>query len=208
MIDLTSNNLTQLPYTLLNSNQNQTSSRQFSQRNLLLSLNKLSQFDLFIYTYTNTYINLENNPFLKTINGYNILNNYQNKSLPIGSVLTNISLSNQMQFLLNDQIAQDYNTCTSQSLNYLIEVFQYMKNNNNITIEIQCDCSSIYIKEYFSLLNSSEKLTDRFLCSNISSLTITKFQSLTEADCLTNISLSSNGLCQFERIQVISEEIK
>ncbi len=202
MIDLTSNNLTQLPYTLLNSNQKITSTRQLSQRNLLLQLNKLTQFDLFIYTYANTYVNLENNSFSKTSNGYNIIHNYQNQSLHTGPVSTNIILPDQMRFLLNDQIAQNYNTCDSYSFNYLIEIFQYMK-NSNITVEIQCDCSSIYIKEYFSLLNSSEKITNLFSCSNISSLTITQFESLIETDCLENITLSSDTLCQFERIEVI-----
>jgi hypothetical protein len=107
-----------------------------------------------------------------------------------------------MRFLLNDEIAQNYNTCDSYSLNYLIEILEYIK-MNNITVDIQCDCSSIYIKEYFYLLNSSEKITNLFLCSNISSLTLIQFENLTETDCLANITLSSNRLCQFERISVI-----
>ncbi|CAF3385607.1 unnamed protein product [Rotaria sp. Silwood1] len=122
LIDLTSNNLPQLPYTLLRSNQNAIS---------------------------NTTINLENNPFSKTINGYHIINNYEKKSLLNGPVSTNIIRSNQMRFLLNDQIAQNYNACKSKSLNYLIDIFE----------------------QYFRLFNSSEKITNRFSCSNISSLT-------------------------------------
>jgi len=200
LIDLTSNKLTQLPYSLLNSNQNTILTRRSFQRNLLLQSNKLTQFDLFIYTYANTGINLDNNPFLITTDGYNILNNYQKESLRNGPISTNIILSKQMRFLLNDQIAQNYNTCDSNSLNYLIEILYYIK-NNNITVEIQCDCSSIYIKEYFYLLNSSE-ITNQFSCSNISNLTLTQFQSLIETDCLANITLSSNTLCQFERITV------
>jgi len=200
LIDLTSNKLTQLPYSLLNSNQNTILTRRSFQRNLLLQSNKLTQFDLFIYTYANTGINLDNNPFLITTDGYNILNNYQKESLRNGPISTNIILSKQMRFLLNDQIAQNYNTCDSYSLNYLIEILEYIK-INNITVEIQCDCSSIYIKEYFYLLNSSE-ITNQFSCSNISNLTLTQFQSLIETDCLANITLSSNTLCQFERIAV------
>ncbi|CAF0876824.1 unnamed protein product [Rotaria sp. Silwood1] len=72
LIDLTSNNLPQLPYTILRSNQNAIS---------------------------------KNNPFSKTINGYHIINNYEKKSLLNGPVSTNIIRSNQMRFLLNDQIA-------------------------------------------------------------------------------------------------------
>ena len=205
LIDLTSNNLTQLPYTLLNSNSSATSIRQLSQRNLLLPLNRLTQLDLFVYTYANTQINLRNNPFAQTINGYHILTNYQNESLRRGPISTSVTLPVQMRFLLNDLIAQNYNTCDVQSLNYLLSVFQRMK-NDNMTVEIQCDCSTIYIKEYFRLFNATEKLTDRFSCSNTSTLTKSQFDSLSETDCLSNISLSANRLCQFARIAVIHFE--
>ena len=202
LIDLTSNNLTQLPYTLLNSNSSVILTRQLSQRNLLLQLNRLTQLDLFVYTYANTQINLQNNPFVTNTNGYHMLNNYQKESLRRDSLSTSVILPTQMRFLLNDLIAQNYNTCDIQSLNYLLNIFQRMK-NDNITIEIQCDCSSIYIKEYFRLFNSTVKLTDRFSCSNTSVLTKLQFENLTEIDCLLNISLSTNRLCQFARIAVI-----
>jgi hypothetical protein len=203
LIDLTSNNLTQFPYTLVNSNT--LISRVLSQRNLLLQSNQITQFDLFIYTYANTIINLQNNPFSKTTNGYNILNNYQKQSLRSEPVSTSIILPSQMRFLLNDPIAQNYNTCDTQSLNYLLDIFQRMK-NDNITVEIQCDCSTVFIKEYFQLINPTGLITNLFSCSSISSLTATQFQSLTDTDCSSNIALSSNRLCQFANIQVISSE--
>ncbi|CAF4378363.1 unnamed protein product, partial [Rotaria sp. Silwood2] len=200
LIDLTSNNLTQLPYSLLRSNQNSISSRQLSKRTLLLSSNQLYQFDLFAYTYADTYINLENNPFFIPINGYHTINNYEKQSLLNGPISTSVILTNQMRFLFNDQIAQNYNACESKSLNYLIDIFERIKTNNS-TVEIECQCSSIYIKEYFRLYNSSGKITNRFSCSNISSLTVTQFEALTETDCLSNITLSSSGLCQFARLE-------
>ncbi|CAF4608268.1 unnamed protein product, partial [Rotaria sp. Silwood2] len=205
LIDLTSNNLTQLPYSLLRSNQNSISSRQLSKRTLLLSSNQLYQFDLFAYTYADTYINLENNPFFIPINGYHTINNYEKQSLLNGPISTSVILTNQMRFLFNDQIAQNYNACESKSLNYLIDIFERIKTNNS-TVEIECQCSSIYIKEYFRLYNSSGKITNRFSCSNISSLTVTQFEALTETDCLSNITLSSSGLCQFARLEVIFKE--
>ena len=92
--------------------------------------------------------------------------------------------------------ASSCNTCDTKSLNYLIQIFQYMKNNNMI-IEIQCNCSSFY------LLNASEKLTNRFSCSNIPYLNRTEFGKSNEMDCLRNLTLSSNSLCEFERSTVI-----
>ncbi len=203
LFDLTSNNLTQLPYSLLNLNQTGRSSRVSLQRTLYLPFNQLTQFDLFVYTYPNTIIDIENNPFPKTTNGYNIINNYQNRSLRSGPVSTSVFVPNQMRFLLNDQIPQNYNTCDSSSIIYLIEIFQSMQ-NNNITVDIECQCSSIYTKEYLYLYNSSEIITNLFSCSNTSSLNATQFENLNETDCLTNITLSSSRLCQFARLAVIS----
>lgn len=201
LINLSSNNLTQLPYVLLNSNSSSRSSRQSPiQRTLLLQSNRLTQFDLFAYTYANTNINLQNNPFSRTNNGYHILNNFQRQSLR-SDALSNVILPNQMRFLLNDQIAQDYDTCNGQSLRYLFNIFQRMK-NDNVTTEIQCDCSTIYMKIYWYSLNATERITNRYSCSNTSNYTAQQFESLTESACLSNIVLSSNRLCQFSRIDV------
>ncbi len=201
LIDLTANNLTQFPYTLVSSNT--LVSRVVSQRTLLLQSNKITQFDLFLYTYANTIINLQNNPFSKTTNGYNILNNYQKQSLRSEPVSTSVILPGQMRFLLNDLIAQNYNTCDTQSLSYLLDIFQRMK-TDNITVEIQCDCSTVYIKEYYGLINPTGSITTLFSCSSISSLSATQFASLTETNCSSNTTLSSDRLCQFAKLEVIS----
>ena len=117
--------------------------------------------------------------------------------------MSNVSLPNDMRFLLDDQIAQNYGTCDSQSLRYLFEIFQRMK-IDGVTIEIQCDCSTIYVKIYWYLLNTTaERITTRFPCSNTSSLTSQQFESLIESTCLANLTVSTNKLCQFARIEVI-----
>lgn len=201
LINLSGNNLTQLPYILLNLNSSTSSVRQSSTpRNLLLQLNRITQFDLFAYTYANTNINLQNNPFSRTNNGYHILNNVQRQSLR-SDALSTVILPNQMRFLFNDQIAQDYDTCTGQSLRYLFNILQRMKSDGVIT-EIQCDCSTIYMKLYWYSLNATERITSRFPCSTTSNLTAQQFESLTESACLSTIILSSNRLCQFSRIDV------
>ena len=201
LINLSSNNLTQLPYILLNSNSSTSFARLSpTQRTLLLQSNRLTQFDLFAYTYADTNINLQNNPFSRTNNGYHILNNFQRQSLR-SDALSNVILPNQMRFLLNDQIAQDYDTCNGQSLRYLFNIFQRMK-NDGVTTEIQCDCSTIYVKIYWYSLNATEQITNRFSCSNTSNLTAQQFESLTESACLSNTIPSSNRLCQFSRIDV------
>ncbi|CAF0841707.1 unnamed protein product [Rotaria sordida] len=91
-------------------------------------------------------------------------------------ISTNVILPNQMRFLLNDQISQNYNVCNSKSLNYLIDISERIKN------------------KYFHLFNSSRKITNQFSCSNISSLKITQFKTLSEIDCISNITLSSSFL--------------
>ncbi|UJR35363.1 hypothetical protein I4U23_028120 [Adineta vaga] len=199
LFDLSSNNLTQLPYSLLSLNQSTTSVRQILIRTLDVSSNQILQLDLFAYTYPSTVISIENNPFSRMTNGYHLIKNYQRQSLRSGPVSSSVNLPTQMRFLINDQLAQNYNTCDSQTLIYLINILQYMKNNET-TIEIECSCSSIYLKEYLNLYNSSDKLTTRFSCSNTSSLNTTQFDSLTETNCLNNISLSSDRLCQFTRL--------
>lgn len=165
-------------------------------------MNRLTQLDLFAYTYPNTYINLQNNPFTRTNTGYHILNNAQRQSLR-SATTSNVGLPNDMRFLLNDEIAQNYNTCDRQSLRYLFDILQRMK-TEGVIMEIQCDCSTIYMKIYWYLLNTTaERITNRFPCSNISNLTSQQFESLTETTCLANVTLSSSRLCQFARIEVI-----
>jgi hypothetical protein len=200
LIDLSSNNLTQLPYSILSTSAR--SARLISQRTLLLISNRLTQFDLFAYTYANTNINLLNNPFLKSLNGYDTINNTQSQPLLSGPVSGNITLPSQMRFLLNDQIPQNYDTCDSSSLINLLQIFARMQ-NSNVTVEIECQCSSFYLKAYFYLLNSTVKITDQFPCSNKSSLTAAQFENLNETDCLGNITLSSTGLCAFAKLTVI-----
>ncbi|CAF1124213.1 unnamed protein product, partial [Adineta ricciae] len=196
VFDLSSNNLTQLPYTLLNVNQSSIQPRDSTSRTLDVSSNQISQLDLFAYTYPSTSINLESNSFTKTTNGYNVIKNVQQKSLRSGPVSSNVDLPSQSRFLVNDQLAQNYNTCDSRTLINLINILQYMK-NDGVTVELECQCSSIYLSEYLLLYNSSDKLTSRFSCSNTSSLNQAQFDSLAESDCLNNITLSSDRLCQF-----------
>ncbi|CAF0777191.1 unnamed protein product [Adineta ricciae] len=196
VFDLSSNNLTQLPYTLLNLNQSSIQSRESSSRTLDVSFNQIPQLDLFAYTYPSISINLESNSFTKTTNGYNVIKNVQRQSLRSGPVSSNVDLPSQSRFLVNDQLAQNYNTCDSRTLINLINILQYMK-NDGVTVELECQCSSIYLNEYLLLYNSSDKLTNRFSCSNTSTLNETQFNSLAESDCLNNITLSSDRLCQF-----------
>lgn len=203
VMDLTSNNLPHFPYDLFNNNL----ARAVTQQTLRLSSNNLTEFDLFICTYTNILIDLRNNPFIQSSNGYNIIRNDQKQSLTNEPASLNLILSNQLRFLINDEIAQNYNACDSRSFNILIQIFEYM-NNNNMIIEIECQCSSFYMKEYYRLYNSSTFITDQFPCSNSSMLNQTQFESLTETNCLSNIVLSSDKLCQFFSLNQVCLETK
>ncbi|CAF0804366.1 unnamed protein product [Rotaria sordida] len=82
-------------------------------------------------------------------------------------ISTNVILPNQMRFLLIDQISQNYNVCNNKSLNYLIDISERIKNSNS-TIEIECQCSSIYIsKNIFIYLIHQEKLQINFHIGSI-----------------------------------------
>lgn len=199
MFDLSSNNLTQLPYTLLSSTTSATTSRALATRTLTVSSNQIPSLDLFAYTQTDTTIDLTNNPF-RTTNGYHAIENTRRQSLRSRPVSAAVNLPVATRVLVNDQIAQNYNTCETSTLMYLMEILQSMK-NSNVTVETECQCSSLYTKEYLRLINSTDKLAIRFPCSNSSSLNATQFDALTESNCLTNISLSSARLCEFESLQ-------
>ena len=200
MIDLTSNDLSQFPYSLFNASG--SIARASTEQSLYLASNNLTEFDLFIYTYSDVQIDLRNNPFVTSSNGYNSLRNIQKQSLTNRSISTNITFSNQLRFLINDVVAQDYNACDKSLFNTLILIFERMK-NDGLIIEIECQCSSFYLKEYFRLLNSSELITTRYQCSNSSSLNRTEFESLTESTCLSNIAASSDRLCQFSIVNQV-----
>jgi hypothetical protein len=200
MMDLTSNNLSNFPYDLFSNNNNLA--RAATQKTLHLASNNLTDFDLFICTYTNTFIDLRNNPFIKTSNGYNVIRNDRKQALTNEPLSSNLILSNQLRFLINDEIAQNYNACDSRSFNILIQIFEYMENNRMI-IEIECQCSAFYMKEYYRLYNSSELITERFRCSNSSIFNQIQFESLTETNCSSSIVLSADKLCQFSSLNQV-----
>jgi hypothetical protein len=205
LIDLTANNLSQLPYTLLRASQSTRSARQLvsSQRNLLLPSNNIGRFDLYVYTYPNTQVDLRSNPLSRASNGYQSIENVQSRSLPVTTVTAKVTFPNSMRFLINDQLAQDYDACGGLVLNSLVDVLQRMK-SDNATVEVQCDCSAFYFKEYFRLFNTSGRITRQFSCNPSSSFTADPFENLSESQCLSSITTSSRRLCVFTRLQVMS----
>jgi hypothetical protein len=204
-IDLTSNLLAQFPYSIFQNNLKQNIIRETlvrTQRTLLLTSNTIDRFDLSIYTYATTHVDLRMNPFQISTNGYHIVDNYLNRSLPVMNISTTVAFPNSMRFLIDDRVAQEYGSCDSRSLNTFVTIFERIKLNDTI-VDIECQCSSFYVKEYFKLLNRSARITDRFSCSRLSALAAEQFESLSEADCQSNIVLSSRRLCEFARFQVI-----
>ena len=208
LIDLTSNRLTEFPYDLFNNTLVRSTSRQTissNQKTLLLSLNRLSRFDLIIYTYSTTTIDLRQNPFIRSSSGYHIIENSENRSLSVQTMInTNVNFPTEVQFLVDDRLAQDYDACTGRKLAYLVDILNQIKSNNAI-VQIDCSCSSFYLKAYYNSLNVSSKITDHFRCSSRSNLTATQFEMLIESQCLTNLAQSSRALCRFARMQVFFE---
>ena len=205
-IALVGNNLSVFPYSLFSSTGNRAASRDVSspaQRTLFLQSNRLAKFDLYLYTYANTNIDLRNNPFLNASNGYFSIENVLNQSLAAGTISANVTFPSATRFLINDIVPQDYNACSnSRTLNYLIDILSRMS-SNGATVEIECQCSSFYIKEYYKRYNPATNITSRFRCSNRSTLTAAAFESSLESTCLSSLAVSSRGLCSFARLQVM-----
>lgn len=209
-ISFVGNNLTEFPYSLFDAVQDTLSSRQITtqqQRSLSLQSNRLSQFDIFFYTFAYTNIDMRNNPFTNSSNGYNSIVNTRNQSLTVETISTNIVFPSSARFLITDALAQDYNACRDgRILTHLIEILDRIR-SSGVSVEVECQCASFYTKEYYKRYNASNVLTNRFRCSSRSTLNTLAFENLVETDCLSNLLVSQRALCSFARLQVNTSDI-
>jgi hypothetical protein len=189
-LDLSSNRLTQLPYSILTPTPS-------SLRYLDLRNNSITSIDLFLYTLKNITVDLRDNP----INTSSIIDP-QNVTLPSGYNITstiNITFSSSVTnstYIFNDQTALTAGTCDANAILMYRDILRSTFNN----VLLDCSCASITVKEIF--LRSGLNVTDDFNCTNGTSAA--SFYNLTMSSCGSSALNFSTGLCYNASLQVCS----
>jgi hypothetical protein len=151
-LDLSSNLLTQIPYSILTPTP--TSLRLLDLRN-----NNINYIDLFIYTRKNITIRLDNNP----INSSNIINP-QNVTLTdttnsTASVTLPSSVTNST-YIIDDSIALTYGICNSfQALRTTLQDLTLIYT----TVYVSCTCAAINLRQIYQ--QNGLNVTNDFSCS-------------------------------------------
>ena len=178
-LDLSNNNLTSLPYSLLRPTPSSLS-------NLDLRNNSISAIDLFLYTLKNITVNLDGNP----INNLTIINP-QNVSIPISAsndstsgvnVTLPLTLTGQ-SFILSDQVASTARFCTPAG----VEAFLAARKLANASVQLDCSCASISLRMAYT--SNGTSIIDRFTCINGTSPAI--FTGLTSSSCPGALNLTA-----------------
>ena len=179
LLDLSNNNLTSLPYSLLRPTPSSLS-------NLDLRNNSISAIDLFLYTLKNISVNLDGNP----INNLTIINP-QNVSIPISASNdstsgVNVTLPltlNGQSFILSDQVASAARFCTPAG----VEAFLAARKLANASVQLDCSCASISLRMAYT--SNGTSIIDRFTCINGTSPAI--FTGLTSSGCPGALNLTA-----------------
>ena len=189
-LDLSSNELAELPYSILIPT---PSSLHF----LDLSNNSITSIDLFLYTLKDITINLTNNPINSSsiINPQNVTLLSKNNTNSTRNIILPLSVVNKT-YIFNDQTVLTAGACNRDSVLSYRNILQSTYNN----VLLDCTCASVNLKEIF-LLNQSN-ITDDFTCFFETS-TIT-FYSLTLSSCQSNTLNFSADLYFNESLQVCS----
>jgi len=193
-LDLSSNRLTTIPYSILIPTPS-------SLRYLDLRNNSITSIDLFLYTLKDITVNLGDNP----INSTSIINP-QNITLPSGNntnSTVNITLPSSVTsstYIFNDQTALTAGTCTLNTVLAYLNILRLTYNN----VLLNCTCASITLKEIF--LRGGSIITNTFNCSN--GTTAANFDVLTMSSCASTALNFSMGLCYNESLQVCSIFLK
>jgi len=193
-LDLSSNRLTTLPYSILTPTPS-------SLRYLDLRNNSITSIDLFLYTLKNITVDLRDNP----INSSSIINP-QNVTLPSGNstnstaTITFPSSVTSSTYIFNDQTALTAGTCTRAAVLEYLGILQMTYNN----ILLDCTCASINLEEIF--IRGGGNIANSFNCSNGTSAA--NFAALTMASCGSAALNFTAGLCYNESLQVCSIFLK
>jgi hypothetical protein len=188
ILDLSSNRLTTIPYSILIPTPS-------SLRYLDLRNNSITSIDLFLYTLQNITVDLRDNP----INTSSIINP-QNITLPSGNT-TNSTVSitlpssiTNSTYIFNDATALTAGTCNRNTVLAYLNILRSAYNN----VLLDCTCASINLKEIFIRIGSN--IINSFNCSD--ETTAENYSILTMSSCASTALNFSMGLCYNESLQV------
>lgn len=178
-LDLSSNLLTSLPYSILRPTP--TSLHYLDLRN-----NSLTSIDLFIYTLKNITVNLANNP----INGSSIINPQNATLTGNGTSSVNVTFPSSVTnstTIIQDSIIESLFPCAVS-----FSLIQSTLNNLRIATnaKLLCTCASYGLSHLYSLNGFS--ITKIFTCSNATNLQT--FSNLNNVTC-SNETLFQLGPC-------------
>lgn len=193
-LDLSSNRLTVLPYSILTPTPS-------SLRYLDLRNNSITSLDVFLYTLRNITVDLRDNP----LNSSNTINP-QNVTLPIGNntnptvIIILPSSTSNSTFIFNDQTALTAGTCNRNT----VLAYRDLLRTTYSSVALDCSCASINLKGIFQRVGLS--ITDSFNCS--AGTSATNFATLTMSSCASTALNFTSGLCYNESLQVCSKPSK
>jgi len=149
-LDLSSNSLTQLPYSILRPTPS-------SLRYLDLRNNSITDIDLYLYTLKNITVKLDNNP----INSSNIVNP-QNVTLDNSTSTVNITYPSSVtnsSIIIQDTTVAILIACASFNS---IRSFLLNLRSASFNVLLQCTCASFSLKQLY--LANGLKITNDFNC--------------------------------------------
>ncbi|CAF3832323.1 unnamed protein product [Rotaria magnacalcarata] len=192
-LDLSSNGLREIPYSILTPTPS-------SLRFLDLRNNSINSIDLFLYTLKNITVDLRDNPINSStiINPKNVTLSQQNNTNSPANITFPIAISNST-YILNDQAALTAGTCNS----YAVLVYRNALRSTYNNILLDCTCASINLKQIF--LRSQSNILDDFNCSNGS--LVESFNNLTILSCESTALNFATGLCYTESLQILPDNI-
>lgn len=188
-LDLSSNRLTRIPYSILNPTPS-------SLRYLDLRNNSIVSIDLFLYTLKNITVDLRENPLNNSgmiINPLNVTLPTMNSSNSSVIIIPPTSTSNST-YIFNDQTALTAGTCTRDAVLAYRNIIRMVYGD----VVLDCSCASINLKGIFQRMGLS--ITSSFNCS--SGTTAANFATLTMSSCASTALNFTNGLCYNESLQV------
>ena len=187
-LDLSSNRLISLPYSLLN--QTESSLRFLDLRN-----NSITGIDLLLYTLTNITIDLRDNPIdtSNIINAHNVTLSFTNATESGLNILLTPS-SASATYVLNDRTALLAGTCSRDTVMALQSALRLTFDR----IVLDCSCASIHLKRMFAA--KGRNILDDITCSDPTSKQ--SFDILTWPLCASTAVSVSTGLCSREFAQV------
>ena len=177
-LDLSSNNLTEIPVTLLRPSPS-------SLRYLDLRNNSIRQLDLILFTLRNITVLLDNNLINSTdyTNNANVtVTEFVTNSTVSGTNLSiSLNLTNTF-FTINDQQMLLARSCTPSSIRATVAALSIFSGSPRL----DCSCASIRIKLIFD--QNGTRLTDTYTCRFATETDI--FNGLTLANCSTAADIS------------------